>query len=289
MNNALYTRPDTGEPMATIQTSRGCSSGCIYCLSPTLSGKHIRYRSPENVLAELTECYEEYGIRNFFFRADTFTMDQAWVKKLCESILASPLAGKIAFTANSRTKPLARETLQLMKEAGCWMVAFGFESGSDQTLQRMRKGTTIDDNIRAARWAREVGLPAYGFYLIGMPWETHDDLALTEKHIFDLDTDFLEIHVALPYYGTKLYESCRTAKTLVAQPLGTDYFNSAITGTQTLTIEELEAWRARILRRYHLRSRYLLRRLRDCIRNPRILSNYLCYGLRMLRNTTTRR
>ena len=152
MNNGLYLRPDTDAPMATIQTARGCPSSCVFCLTPGISGKCVRFRSPENVMAELTECYEKFGIKDFFFKADTFTINAEWVKKLCELIIDSPLYGNINFTANSRVNPLKKETLELMKKAGCFMVAFGFESGSDEILKKIKKGATVEQNLQAARW-----------------------------------------------------------------------------------------------------------------------------------------
>ena len=164
MNNALYTRPDTNEPMATIQTARGCPSRCIFCLTPEISGKKVRSRSPQNVLKEMTECYEKFGIRNFFFKADTFTINADWVKELCHLIIQSPLHKKIAFTANSRVNPISKETLQLMKDAGCFTVAFGFESGSEEILKNIKKGATVEQNLQAAKWAKEVGIPVWGFY-----------------------------------------------------------------------------------------------------------------------------
>ena len=162
MNNSLYIRPDTKETMATIQTARGCPSQCVFCLTPEISGKRVRFRSPQNVLEEMIECYEQFGIRNFFFKADTFTINAEWVKEMCELIIHSKLYGKIQFTANSRVRPLKKETLELMKKAGCFLVAFGFESGSDEILQKMRKGATVEENRQAARWCKEVGLSFWG-------------------------------------------------------------------------------------------------------------------------------
>ena len=133
MKNELYPRPDTGEPMATIQVSRGCPSACTYCLTPVISGKVVRKRSVENIFAEIEECYYKFNIRNFFFKADTFTIDNEWASELCDKIINSPLNGKIEFTANSRTKPLSFELLQKMKAAGCFMLAVGFETGSEKT------------------------------------------------------------------------------------------------------------------------------------------------------------
>lgn len=281
MNNSLYVRPDTNKPMATIQTSRGCPAGCIYCLSPIISGHTVRQRSVANVFAELEECYNVHHIRNFFFKADTFTIDATWVRDLCEKILHSPLCGHIYFTANSRVKPLNPEILRLMKQAGCFAVAFGYESGSDETLRRIKKGTTTALNRQAAKWAREAGLKTYGFFMIGFPWETENDLELLQKHVFELDSDFIEIHIALPYYGTELYNACKAAGVLKENVFGSDYFNSSTTGTQTLSMQRLMEFRKELHRKYYFRPRYIFRRLCDCVQNPLIFGKYFCYACRL--------
>ncbi len=284
MNNELYLRPDTGRPMATIQTSRGCPSGCIYCLSPDISGKRVRFRSPGNVMEELKECYDRYGIRDFFFRADTFTISADWVEELCGLIRESHLYGKIAFTANSRVNPLNKRTLELMKDAGCFTVAFGFESGSEESLKKMKKGATVEQNRQAMKWAKEVGIPVYGFYLIGFPWENESHLADTRRLIFELNADFIEIHIALPYYGTMLYDMCKEKKVLEDNVYGSDYFHSATKGTQFLTMEQLIAFREKTMLRYYLRPSYIGKKLAYSITKPYILKNYIIYGCRMIKS-----
>ncbi|MEA4856013.1 SDR family oxidoreductase [Solidesulfovibrio sp.] len=285
INNALYARPDTGEPQATIATSRGCPSACIFCMTPKISGKKLRLRSPENILAELSECYFTHGIRDFFFKSDTFTFDRDWTAAVCQAILASPLAGKIRWVANSKTKPLDRDTLFLMKKAGCWLVAFGYESGSPDTLSRIRKHTTIEDNRQATKWAKEAGLLTFGFFLVGLPWEGREHLEATRKHIFELDNDFLELHIAIPYYGTRLNEIAREEGLLPGTVLGKDYFNAPTVGTTRLSMEEIEAFRKKTLLDFHLRPTYIGRKLLQAGGNPKIVANYARFGLRLLKNT----
>lgn len=284
MKNELYVRPDTGKPMATIQTARGCPASCIYCLSPDISGKRVRKRSPQNVFEEMTECYTKYGIKDFFFKADTFTIDAQWVIELCELIINSKLYKKIEFTANSRVNPLSKKVLEMMKKAGCFAVAFGFESGSDETLRKIRKGATTKQNKQAMKWAKEVKLQVYGFFMIGFPWETRKDIELTKKHIFELDPDFIEIHVALPYYGTQLYEECAKEQVLEKNVLGSDYFNSSTRGTKYIPMEELIAIRKRIMLQYYIRPSYLAKKVLYSITKPVILKNYMKYGLRLIKN-----
>jgi radical SAM superfamily enzyme YgiQ (UPF0313 family) len=282
MNNHLYVRPDTQAPMATIQTSRGCPASCIYCLSPNISGKKVRLRSPENVMSEIEECYHKFGIRDFFFKADTFTMNPEWIKKLCSLIMKSSLHNKIEFTVNSRTKPLSFEILKVMKEAGCFCIAFGFESGSDETLKRIKKGSDVAHNIQAARWAHELDLKMFGFFMVGFPWETKEHLEQTRKHIFDIDADFIEIHLALPYYGTELYNICYKSGVIVDGPLGNDYFDTNITGTEFLTKEELIDFKDKTIHDYYLRPIYIMKRLKQCLYNPKILPNYIRYGMKIV-------
>lgn len=285
IKNALYTRPDTGEPQATIATSRGCPSACIFCMTPKISGKKLRLRSPENILAELTDCYVNHGIRDFFFKSDTFTFDPAWTRAVCQAILDSPLAGKIRWVANSKVKPLDKGTLVLMKKAGCWLVAFGYESGSPETLSRIHKNTTINDNIQATKWAKEAGLLTFGFFLIGLPWEGREHLEATRRHIFELDNDFLELHIAIPYYGTRLNDIAREEGLLPGSVLGKDYFNAPTVGTTTLSMEEIEAFRKKTLLDFHLRPSYIGRKLLQAGGNPKIIANYARFGLRLLKNT----
>ncbi len=285
MPNHLYVRPDTGEPQATIVTSRGCAAACIYCLTPIISGVKVRLRSPENILAELSECYHQHRIRNFFFRSDTFTFRKAWVAELCEAICRSELAGKIRWVANSRTRPLDLEVLTMMRRAGCWLVAFGFESGSPETLQRIKKGATLEDNLAAARYARQAGLKTFGFYLVGFPWESRTHLKETREMIFAIDADFMELHLAIPYYGTPLYRLAQEEGLINESILGRDYFNPPAIGTRHLSFEELIAFRKRLLLRYHTRPSYLARRLGEALANPRLLASYLRVGRRLLRQT----
>jgi radical SAM superfamily enzyme YgiQ (UPF0313 family) len=75
LNNNLYLTPDTKEPITLIYSGRGCPHQCIFCAVPSVSGHKIKLRSPESIVQELEECVEKYNIRNFFFRADTFTWD----------------------------------------------------------------------------------------------------------------------------------------------------------------------------------------------------------------------
>ncbi len=281
MNNALYLRPDTGELQATIQTSRGCPASCIYCLTPTISGKEVRKRSAKNIVDEIEECLTQYHIRNFFFRADTFTIDKEWVHEVCEEILTRGL--DIEWVANSRVKPLQLETLQIMKKAGCWLLALGIESGSEKSLQKMKKGAQVADAYEAVRLCKKAKMKSYGFYLIGFPWETKEDIQETITLALQLDCDFSEFHLATPYEGTGLYEITKKIAQDPFDAIGHNYFTEPVRGTDYLTKEELLALRDEGMKRLYLRPSYILRTLLS-IRSLSEFINYGRYGLRLIGN-----
>lgn len=283
MKNKLYVRPDTAEPMATIQVSRGCPSRCSYCLTPVISGRKVRKRSVENVYAEILECYDRYGIRNFFFKADTFTIDEAWAMALCDRIIQSPLHGKIAFTVNSRANPNSRELYEKLKEAGCFTIAVGFESGSDDTLRRIKKGTTRQDNLQTARLLKEIGIPIFGFFMIGFPWETEADIRQTLSFMLEIDPDFVEVHIAMPYYGTELYRQCRAYNTISDTAWGSDYFSPNTVGTAAVPMGQIKKIRNRYLLRFYLRPRYIARKLFGSLTKPVVVKNYIKHGFILLK------
>jgi anaerobic magnesium-protoporphyrin IX monomethyl ester cyclase len=284
IKNELYTRPDTSEPMATIATTRGCGAKCTYCLTPVISGSRLRERTPQNIFDELKECVEVHNITNFFFKSDTFTMNRHWVEELCNFIVKSNLNNKIKWVANSRVNPLVQETLISMKQAGCWLVAFGFESGSPETLLKIKKGATVEQNTLAREMTKNAGLQCFGFFLVGLPWEKESHLEETKKHIYQLNCEFLELHIAVPYFGTNLYKEISDAGLLDESPLGKDYFNQPTKGTQFLTSSELERYRKRLLLFYHLRPSYIFNKLNYARSDLRILKNYFKYGNKLLKN-----
>ena len=283
MNNALYVRPDNGEPMATISTGLGCPSKCTYCLTPIISGRSVRKRSAESVFKEIEECYYKYGIKNFFFKADTFTIDEDFATAVCDRIIRSPLHGKIEFTANSRVKPLRSNLLKKMKEAGCFMIAVGFESGSDETLRKIKKGTTVDDNIRAAEMIKEAGIPLFGFFMIGFPWETKELIGKTERLIHKIDPDFIELHIAMPFYGTELYKQCKAYGVLSDSGFGHDYYSPNTTGTAFLSNREINSIKQKILLRFYLRPNYIAKKMLGAVRQPKVAASYVRYGVRLLK------
>ena len=232
-------------------------------------------------MAEIRECVEKHGIRNFLFRSDLFTQNKGWVIELCQAILASGL--KIAWACNSRVDTITPEALDWMKRAGCWIIAYGVESGDQATLDRINKKAKVEDAERAIAMTRRAGIRSSIYLLMGLPWDTPELIDKNVRFAKRLDADFFEIFFVYPFPGTPLYA------TFVELGLLRDgeipraaYAEPAIPGL-TLGIEEFTKLRKRAMRQYYLRPRFILRTLAGA-RSPREIGNYIKYGVRMLRD-----
>jgi radical SAM superfamily enzyme YgiQ (UPF0313 family) len=282
LDNTLYRSPETGNPLTVIQANRGCTAQCIFCPAGRLSGFKLYLRSPGNIIEEVKECVERYKIREFLFNGDTFTMNKSWLLELCELIKESRL--DIHWGCNSRVDTFDEERAQALKEAGCWVVAFGVESGVQEMIDRMKKKATLDDARRAVRIAKNAGLCTHAFYIIGLPWETRETLDSTLLFARELDTDFFDFNIAYPLPGTELYEIALRDGLFERSSLAGGSYASAAMRSYNLSSDELTRWRKKALLSLYLRPRFILRTLSRVAGKPRILKNYLREGVRRLRS-----
>lgn len=278
--NDLYRRPDTDEAQTTVVTNRGCPHRCTYCLANQVAGLANRYRSVENVLAEIVDCVERHGIRSFLFRSDLFTQDRRWVQRLCEAILDAGL--RVSWACNSRVDTIDAETLRWMKRAGCWIAAFGVESGDQATLDRLEKNAKVEDAHRAVALCREAGIKSSVYLLLGLPWDTRASIEAQIAFARDLDPDIVEFFYPYPFPGTALQRECVELGLLAPGEIPPDSYAAPAFPTETLSKAELAAYRALALRRFYVRPRTIVRTLLGA-RSPRELRNYVRTGMAQLR------
>ena len=283
MKNELYINPETNRPMALITTSKGCCYSCKYCLSPIISGKKVRERSVDSILLEIEECISKHNIVDFFFKSDTFTLNKKLVIELCEKLVEKGLNEKINWVATARVDTIDDELLMHMKKAGCSLLAIGFEAGSNESLQKMMKKTTIEQNIIASKLCKKNGLKILGYFLIGFPWENKTHLADVKKHVFEVDADYIEISIVVPFLKTPLYEEYIERIGTELNVLGADSYQNIFKGFSQLSSDELQKFRKNTLISFYLRPKYILKKLRQ-IKNMGIFLNYLKYGFRILKN-----
>ncbi|MDX1972902.1 MAG: radical SAM protein [Candidatus Sumerlaeia bacterium] len=261
LKNKIYVSPETGNPLSVIHGNRGCPAHCIYCPAGLLTDYTVRFRKPENVLRELKQCVEQYGIREFLFHGDTFTINKKWLKELCDGIIREKL--DIHWGCNSRVDTMDDERAQMMKAAGCWVVAFGIEHGNQMMLDKMKKNATADQAREAVACCKRNGLRVHAFMVIGLPWETHETLAETYTFLRVLDPDFFDFNLATPLPGTELHEIALSEKLFEADydPARAGYATGSIRTLSGITSEELVKWRRSHLLKMYTRPGYILRTL----------------------------
>ncbi len=247
-----YRVPMMKTPFTFIVTSRGCSAGCTYCIKHVSYQWSLRLRSPENIVQEL-KILKGLGIDYIHMYADLFTLSREQVVGLCDLMIRENL--KIKWTCNSRVDYVDEEMLSKMGQAGCWMIAWGIESGNFDILKHARKGADPAKAARALQWAHEAGIKNWGYFIIGLPGETEETIQETIRFSKKLPLDIALFHIAAPYPGTPFF--FEVVKNGWFRP-GTrweevDMDRSTVLDYPHLPAERLEYWQKRAFREWALR------------------------------------
>ena len=158
----------------TMIATRGCVYNCNFCDRVTF-GRKFRKRSISNVIHEVMELKNKYGIEQIRFCDDCITLDRKWFLNLCVELYRADMK----WTCMSRADLLDPEMLSLMQTAGCQEIFFGFESGSNRMLKAMNKRSTVDKYIKAIKMCRDAGIKSCAYILFGFPVENEESVEET--------------------------------------------------------------------------------------------------------------
>jgi len=258
-------------PIAPIMITRGCPFSCTFCAGNLISGKKIRKRSIENVLAEIRLLYDEYGIREFHIVDDNFTADKEYAKALMARLIDLRLDISLSTPNGVRIDSLDEELLRLLKTAGLYVISLGIESGSDRVLGLMKKNLTVSKIRKAVSMIRGFNIEIAGFFIIGFPTETIADIRDTLRLSLELDLIRANFFSYLPFPGTESYTQLEKNGELANVNWDRFYFMSAPYVPKGLTREELKDLQRRAFLSFYLRPRSLLKNLLS-IKSPRHLN-----------------
>lgn len=200
------TYESNGIPAAMMITSRGCSNKCAFCHN-SWYGLPYRCNSINRVITEIRYLNQIYGIGLISFYDDDLFMNKPRINLFCHRLIESEIP--IVWSAMSRVDNLDIETLKLAKQAGCIQIQFGFESGSQRMLDSFNKKITIEQSVEAIRMCHEVGIPVWGFFMIGCPNETVEDVRMTQQFIKNNPMEMSVVSLASPFPGTKWWDWCK--------------------------------------------------------------------------------
>jgi radical SAM superfamily enzyme YgiQ (UPF0313 family) len=187
----------------TMQTSRGCPWPCIFCDIPIFNDNKFRSRSPEHVLDEF-ERLEADGYGAVYFVDDHFLLQPKRIEAICNGIIERGIT--IQWGAEGRVDSVCMELFPLMAKANCRSLMFGIESGSQKILDRLKKEQTLEDIEKAVNAAKEAGIEiVHGFFVIGSPDETEEDMRATFRFASKLRIDSFGFNRLCVYRGTPLW------------------------------------------------------------------------------------
>lgn len=245
------------KPIAICMTSRGCKARCIYCFQ--MKGeRRIRFRSVENVVQEIEELINDYGFKEIRFLDETFTADRDRAMEILRQLKEKQL--KFSFYVSSRVNTVDYELLKAMKDAGCWAILFGAESGVQKNLNTMKKGINLDQTRAAVKAAKKAGLKVYTPFIIGIPGETYEEALQTIDFAIELDPHYANFHSMTPFPGTELYENIDEYGTMSMDT--DDYtFEGAAFVPFTMTREQIDELRTLAFRKFYSRPKFIVRRM----------------------------
>ncbi len=279
LRNELYPDPETGAPLTPVLTSRGCPGRCFFCPVFLVSGRKLRKRSVGSIIKELESCVEDYGIRSFLFRSDTFTMDKQWVLDICSKIQEEDL--DIRWGANSRIDTFDSEMSAAMASAGCHVVSFGVESGDPDILAKIGKDITLEGVNSAVKACRRNGIMSLLYFVVGLPWDTRESIRRTVRFAKTVRADLYEFHTAYPFPGTPMYDMALRDGLFSECDLTKGNYFTPIMNTYSLSCEEVAKERKRAILSTYLSPAFLFRTL-GRIRSVSQLWHYASFGFTKL-------
>jgi anaerobic magnesium-protoporphyrin IX monomethyl ester cyclase len=260
-----YRLPLVNQPYVLVETSRGCPYSCDFCVAHIHQGHKFRERSAKVLVDEMERGYRELGLTFFYLWADTVTLNVKTFSAFCDELIARKLP--IQWFGNARADNLTDPAfVARLRQAGCWMLALGIETESEETRKDMMK--RLDgEKIRAALVnMRRAGIRSFAFFILGYPGDTPESLNRTIDYAVELDPDFANFYPAVPYPGTELYAKAKRDGLLHDDDWSRMEYSYYLLSGNGLDEATVMGAINRARRRFYLRPAYLTRHAGDVLR-----------------------
>ncbi|MGH9371515.1 MAG: B12-binding domain-containing radical SAM protein [Vicinamibacterales bacterium] len=202
-----YALPLVNRPYVIVETSRGCPYSCDFCVAPIHQGHKFRERSAVALVDEIERTHRQFGIEFFYLWGDTVTLNVKSFSAFCDELIARGLP--VQWFANARADNLTDPAfVHRLRRAGCWMLALGIETESDEVRKDMVKRLERRKIQMAFSNMRQAGIKSFAFFILGYPGETARTMEQTGDYAIELDPDFANFYPAVPYPGTGLHDKC---------------------------------------------------------------------------------
>ena len=258
-------------PVVSILSGRGCVHKCAYCVYPqTMTGDRYRLRSINNLVDELEFISSELPeVREIFIEDDTFTVNRKRAQNISAEILNRNL--KIIWSTNSRAD-VDFETMKIMHKAGCRLLCVGFESSSQEILDKLGKHINRKVFMKFRKDASRAGLLIHGCFMYGNDGETRKTMDVTLKLAKQLNCDTAQFYPIMVYPGTRAYNDYKKKGYITAKRysdwLTPEGLHNCVVSLPNISGEELVNFCDYSRRKFYLRLGYILSKAFQIFSNP---------------------
>ncbi|MCK5063976.1 MAG: radical SAM protein [Candidatus Fermentibacteraceae bacterium] len=260
-------------PVGYMETNRGCNHFCTFC-SQIVFGHEVRFKSSERVVDEMFRMLEA-GFRDIHIKDDNFTADIERAKEVCRLLIEKNFPAPWALPTGINIKDVDGEFFKLAKEAGCYQVSFGIESGVERILKNVKKYQTPEEIRNAVTLAHEAGLETVGFFMIGLPGDTVETIRETIKFARSLPLTYAKATMTLPFPSSALFRQIDNEGRILSRDW--DLYNfHATTGVwehENLDWDTIQHYYAVFHRKFYFRPSYIWKRFWKDIRMRHLLDD----------------
>jgi len=262
-HHAIFT--EKGVKLSIFFSLRGCPYRCKYCASKVMWERKVRYRSVEKTMEEIDYLINTFGIKCLEFNDENFVINKPRMKQLLKELKKRKEKHGLYWNCLTRVDSVDEDTLKEMKDAGCYFIRYGVESGDPEILKAMAKDITVEQVRKAFKLTNEAGIACSASFIIGYPGETKETFRRTLDLAKEIRPTLAFFFVAIPIVGTELYKEAKE-RNLILNPDWNGWVQMAetpIMKTEQLAPEDLINMRNQAYREFYLRPSYIWKMLRS--------------------------
>lgn len=268
-------------PSTSVITSRGCTGRCTFC-DRTVSTGRLRGHSAGRLIEVIELLVRDYGIKDVIMYDDNFVALRARLHELCEML--QKRNNPVTWSCIARADMVGAEELTAMKKAGCWQIAYGVESGSQEILDGLNKGITLDRIRETLELTKRAGIGTRGYFMIGVPGETIGTIRQTIKYMKSVSLDDFHMSFFTPWPASDLYMQIKNS----GYYDNIDEHWEEMNGwgpayvPDGMSSEELVFWHRKVFLSFYMRPSIIGRYLLNSLRNPQLFVRMIQGGIAML-------
>jgi len=269
------------EPVFYMFLTRGCPFHCTFCAAENL-GKKRQLRSIDNIMAEISTLFYEYGAKQIMFQDTCFPLERKFAIEFCEEMIKTGFNKKIVWTTSTRVDVVDYELLTKMYKSGCRIINYGLESGNQAILDKCNKGFTLERAVKTLELTRRAKIMAFGSFILGLPGDTLKTCLETISYAKKLPLSYAQFYLCVPYPGSKIYEDWEN-KSINWESYTTmgSFTDNVVYVPEGMTAEQLKSLQSKAYKEFYFRPKIILEQLTH-IRNIKDIFRYIDVGKALL-------